>query len=303
MNLEFDRMTRLISEVNNLLNDDSSSLLPLLNNAARLAGMCGDMEHKILFDIHIKGFKLNESGAWIKNQWPKGQTPKWDIAGAFKNDRIQADGNITGHSVQQIEFLKKEIYLNSKTDPKLLPMLFDLMEVTGRIRTRIGEFVRDTERELLLEQEQTTEPLRRNASTTRGKVFIGHGGSPLWKDLKDFLWERLKLPYDEFNREPSAGKSTKDRLEEMLEESGFAFLVMTAEDEHADETIHARENVVHEIGLFQGRLGFSKAIVLLEEGCAEFSNIHGLSQIRFPKKNILASSEEIRRVLEREGIL
>ena len=59
---------------------------------------------------------------------------------------------------------------------------------------------------------------------------------------------------------------------------------MTAEDEHSDGTTHARENVVHEAGLFQGKLGFSKAIILLEEGCKEFSNIEGLGQIRFPTR-------------------
>jgi predicted nucleotide-binding protein len=62
-------------------------------------------------------------------------------------------------------------------------------------------------------------------------------------------------------------------------------------------------NVVHEAGLFQGRIGFTKAIVLLEEGCPEFSNIQGLGQIRFPKDNIAASFEEVRRVLEREGLI
>jgi predicted nucleotide-binding protein len=62
-------------------------------------------------------------------------------------------------------------------------------------------------------------------------------------------------------------------------------------------------NVVHEVGLFQGRLGFSKAIVLIEDGCAEFSNIAGLGQIRFPKGKISAAFEDIRQVLEREGIL
>jgi len=74
---------------------------------------------------------------------------------------------------------------------------------------------------------------------------------------------------------------------------------MTAEDEHADQTLHARENVIHEIGLFQGRLTFQKAIVVLEEGCTEFSNIHGLNYIHFPKGKIMAKSEEIRAVLER----
>jgi len=89
----------------------------------------------------------------------------------------------------------------------------------------------------------------------------------------------------------------------MLSKACLAFLIMTAEDEHADKTQHARENVIHEIGLFQGRLGFNKAIVLLEDGCSEFSNIHGLNQIRFNKGNLEEKFEEIRMVLERENIL
>lgn len=136
-----------------------------------------------------------------------------------------------------------------------------------------------------------------------GKIFLGHGRSPQWKTLKDFLVDRLKLEYDEFNRESPAGKTTKERLEQMLNESSFAFLVMTGEDESADGKALARQNVVHEVGLFQGRLGFGRAIVLLEEGCEEFSNIHGLGQIRFPKGKLEAVREEVRQVLEREGII
>jgi predicted nucleotide-binding protein len=135
------------------------------------------------------------------------------------------------------------------------------------------------------------------------RVFIGHGRSLIWSALKDFLQDRLKLDWEEFNRQPTAGLSTIQRLQEMLDDSVFAFLVLTAEDEHIDGGQHARENVVHEVGLFQGRLGFHAAIVLLEEGCAEFSNIYGLTQIRFPKGNIGATFEEIRRVLERENII
>ena len=89
----------------------------------------------------------------------------------------------------------------------------------------------------------------------------------------------------------------------MLDDAVFAFLVMTAEDELADGKKVARANVVHEAGLFQGRLGFERAIILLEEGCDEFSNIVGITPIRFPKGNIKAQFEEVRRVLEREGIL
>lgn len=134
-------------------------------------------------------------------------------------------------------------------------------------------------------------------------IFIGHGGSLLWRELKDFISDRLGLPWDEFNRVPVAGVTNVERLVQMLDESGMAFLVLTAEDEKADGSMTARLNVIHEAGLFQGRLGFARAIVLLEEGCEEFSNIAGLGQIRFPAGNIAASFEEVRRVLEREGFV
>lgn len=134
-------------------------------------------------------------------------------------------------------------------------------------------------------------------------IFIGHGRSSVWRDLKDFVKDRLRLPYDEFNRVPVAGITNIARLSEMLDSAACAFVIMTAEDELADGKTQARMNVIHEVGLFQGRLGFTKAIVLLEEGCEEFSNIQGLGQIRFPKGNINAKFEEIRLVLEREGVL
>lgn len=136
-----------------------------------------------------------------------------------------------------------------------------------------------------------------------GTVFIGHGRSADWQTLSAFLCDRLKLKWDEFNREPTAGLSIKERLESTLDQANFAFLIMTAEDQHMDDTLHARENVIHEIGLFQGRLGFNRAIILLEEGCNEFSNVHGIGQLRYPKGYITATFEEIRRVLEREGVL
>jgi predicted nucleotide-binding protein len=139
-------------------------------------------------------------------------------------------------------------------------------------------------------------------NNTKSTVFIGHGHSSLWRELKDFLQDRLKLKYAEFNSESAAGTSTTERLDAMLNNAGFAFLVMTAEDEHADGSVHARDNVIHEAGLFQGRLGFKRAIILREESCQEFSNIHGLTQIVFPKGKISAIFEDVRKVLEREGI-
>ena len=134
------------------------------------------------------------------------------------------------------------------------------------------------------------------------KVFIGHGRSPLWRELKDFIVDRLNLPVDEFNRVPVAGITNIDRLREMLDTASIAFLLMTGEDEQLAGNFQPRMNVVHEAGLFQGRLGFRRAIIVLEEECEEFSNIEGLGQIRFTKGNIKEAFEDIRQLLEREGL-
>jgi predicted nucleotide-binding protein len=134
-------------------------------------------------------------------------------------------------------------------------------------------------------------------------VFIGRGRSPAWRELKDFVKDRLSLPWDEFNRVPVAGITNISRLSAMLDDAAIAFLVMTAEDVMEDGEVQARLNVVHEAGLFQGRLGFTKAIIVIEDDCKDFSNIQGLGQIRFPKGNIAAAFEEVRRVLERERLI
>jgi predicted nucleotide-binding protein len=94
----------------------------------------------------------------------------------------------------------------------------------------------------------------------------------------------------------------KEVLERMLNESSFAFLVLTGEDIHQDGGLHARENVIHELGLFQGRLGFSRAIALLEDGVKEFSNILGINQIRFSEGNIRATFGDVLATIRRELI-
>ena len=156
---------------------------------------------------------------------------------------------------------------------------------------------------------------RRNLSPMKieaiGKrIFIGHGHSNEWLKLEKFLKDRLNLEVDEFNRVPTAGVTITERLSAMLDHAKFAFLIMTGEDEmmspeekEKNPKYQPRMNVIHEAGLFQGRLGFDKAIILLEEGCEEFSNIHGLGQIRFEKGRLNATFEEIRQLLEDRGVI
>ena len=134
-------------------------------------------------------------------------------------------------------------------------------------------------------------------------IFIGHGQSKDWIELDQFLSKKLKLSCIEFNSSSAAGLPTQTRLEQMLDQATFAFLVMTAEDPQPDGTLQARQNVIHEAGLFQGRLGFDKAILLVEAGCKGFSNIHGLTYISFRAGEIEGSFHRVREVLEDRGII
>ena len=78
---------------------------------------------------------------------------------------------------------------------------------------------------------------------------------------------------------------------------------MTAEDDTADGKIRARQNVIHEAGLFQGRLGFDKVVILKQEGIEEFSNIAGIQYIQFSKDNIEQSFYELQRKFKKLGLI
>lgn len=134
----------------------------------------------------------------------------------------------------------------------------------------------------------------------RPKIFVGHGHSGLWRELKDHLTDKHGFDVVAYEVGARAGHSIRDILEDMLTKSSIAFLVLTGEDRDAAGLLHARENVIHETGLFQGRLGFSRSIVLLEEGTVEFSNIHGIDQLRFTKDNVKEVFGDVVAIMRRE---
>lgn len=140
----------------------------------------------------------------------------------------------------------------------------------------------------------------KESTNTSPVIFIGHGRSPEWKDLKNHLHDQHGLTVEAYETGSRAGHTIRDILDDMLTKSSFALLVMTAEDATEDGDLRARENVVHELGLFQGRLGFNRAIALLENGTSEFSNLHGIQQIRFSKGNIREVFGDVLAVLRRE---
>jgi predicted nucleotide-binding protein len=131
-------------------------------------------------------------------------------------------------------------------------------------------------------------------------IFIGHGRSREWEKLKNHLQDKHDLSVVTFESGARAGHQARDILEEMLDRSSLALRVFTGEDDMADGQTTARQNVVHEAGLFQGRLGFSRGIILKEEGVENLSNLDGIQYIEFSNGRIEEAFGDVIAVIGRE---
>lgn len=131
-------------------------------------------------------------------------------------------------------------------------------------------------------------------------VFIGHGRNQDWREIKDHLQDKHQYRVVAFEVGARSGHSIRRILENMLSSSSFALLIMTGEDNTTEGDARARQNVVHELGLFQGKLGFDRAIAVVEEGVEVFTNLDGVQQIRYDRGNVETTYGEILATLRRE---
>jgi len=133
------------------------------------------------------------------------------------------------------------------------------------------------------------------------RIFIGHGGqSTDWLELQNDLQSKHGYQCEAFESGARAGHTIRDILEGALDTNSFAILIFSGEDRQDDGAIRARQNVIHETGLFQGKIGFSRAIVLREEGTEMLSNLAGIQYIQFPRGKINSAVGDILATLRRE---
>ncbi|MGA0556617.1 TIR domain-containing protein [Larkinella sp. VNQ87] len=200
------------------------------------------------------------------------------------------------------EFFDK--YRSTSSDSLYFPpaLISNNDESVAKIRLLIYKLRKLSEEDLKKELE-SIEVKSVSKSKSAGKIFIGHGRSKLWARVQLFIKEDLGLPTLVFEDESRTGETIVNILAQFLDQASFAILIMTAEDETAEGKIRARQNVIHEAGLFQGRLGFEKVIILKQNNIEEFSNIAGLQYIPFSSDNIEQTFYEIQRKLKKAGIL
>jgi sugar/nucleoside kinase (ribokinase family) len=142
---------------------------------------------------------------------------------------------------------------------------------------------------------------RRAGSLPRG-IFIAHGASPEWMAVKLFIEERLSVPVFSFETDAWGGRQVTEALTYYLDRCSLAICVLTAEDHAmAAGPLTPRQNVVHELGLFQGRYGFDRAVALVEDGC-DVAHAEARHTMIFPHNAVNQTFHQLEEIIRGHGL-
>jgi predicted nucleotide-binding protein len=133
----------------------------------------------------------------------------------------------------------------------------------------------------------------------RANVFLSHGHNELLKlKLKDFLNSKLGRMPIILAEQSSRGLTVVEKLERVSAICCFAVVLMTKDDQQVDGGVRARQNVIHEIGFFQGKYGRKNVVLLAERGIELFTNISGIIRIEFEAEHFEECYEPLRNELD-----
>lgn len=147
----------------------------------------------------------------------------------------------------------------------------------------------------LIEKEESFEKEERKFYET--EVFIVHGRDELSKTLLARMLEKMKMEPIILHEQPSKGMTLIEKLEHYSKSIGYAFVILTPDDvgalkedyDNAFKTLRtekifngsvfqhrARQNVVFELGWFQGKLGRNRVCLLYKKGVELPADIDGM---------------------------
>ncbi len=108
------------------------------------------------------------------------------------------------------------------------------------------------------------------------RVFIIHGHDEASKSQVARLIERLGLTPIILAEQPNRGRTLIEKIERHSN-MGFAVAILTPDDIVADKTARARQNVIWELGHFEGKLGRDRICILLTPGVDIPSDLRGIA--------------------------
>lgn len=217
--------------------------------------------------------------------------------------------NIEKEDTKEILFCAKKIedFFKSYRPPKfglgIIEPQAAMNDDTAKSILQLSNELAQMDEEQLEKEIALLKPKIYTSSSGKGYIFIGHGRSKLWARVQIYLENELKLKTLTYESESHTSESIINILKDFLSKASFAILILTAEDETKDGKIRARQNVIHESGLFQGRLGFENVVLLKQTKTEDFSNIAGLQYITFANDNIEQTFYELQRTLQKNGLI
>jgi predicted nucleotide-binding protein len=137
----------------------------------------------------------------------------------------------------------------------------------------------------------------------KNRVFLSFGHNELLKlKLKDFIENRLGVRTIVLADQPSQGLTIVEKLERAAKQCSFAVILLTKDDEQKHDAVRARQNVIHELGFFQGRYGRKNVVLLAERGVELFSNISGIVRIEFELGHFESIFDPLRLEIEQSSV-
>jgi predicted nucleotide-binding protein len=130
------------------------------------------------------------------------------------------------------------------------------------------------------------------------RVFISHGRSDDWRAVQAFIEKDVGLPTIELAQEPNLGRTIIEKLFDNAALCDSAVIVMTGDDVAKENESRVRENVMHEIGFFQGCYGRKVVVLMHEEGVNIPTNLSGVAYIPFPNGSIETGFYVLQRELD-----
>ncbi len=130
------------------------------------------------------------------------------------------------------------------------------------------------------------------------RVFVTHGRAQDWRAVKDYIESDVKLRTAELAQQPNLGRTVIEKLLDAADECDSAVIVMTGDDVTEQGEARVRENVMHEIGFFQGRYGRNRVILMHEDNVNVPTNLSGVVYSSFPSGRVEACFHLLQRELK-----
>ena len=188
-------------------------------------------------------------------------------------------------------FLKQNLLEDSIVQPSSLYKNFDIAKEQVAKLQGIYELNEDNG--------TTSIPLFKNFN-----IFIGHGHHLLWARIALHLIEEYQIKSIYYESECRTGISIDSTINDFINNDNikFAILTLMKEDETTDGSKRARQNVIHELGLFRDKLGPKRVAMIVEKGLELPSNVNGIEFIEY-SGDIDSIFYKLNRMLKREQLI